>query len=390
MHFVKNQYPRSKQPLWSLENRIPSAKEIIAIFPQIKRSSSCGLPWSEIAPTKGIMLDIYSELVIEAVQTRMQLMAQANLVDCTHVSLLDDSICDPVRMFVKNEPHSIAKLAEKRYRLIASCSIIDEIISRLLFGNQVSIELENHQSIPSKPGAGVTTDEQHADLWNYVEPWISKAQSNDVKGWDWSYRKWLYRLVLDSHYVSTSTVVGSLYHKLCECWYQKSLRTVWATSHGQMLTLAFLGVWKSGEFVTAYFNSRGRVLSSILANFPKSLFATDPTFLYLEEFRVMAMGDDCVERDSGYPTRYADLGLRVIAEKPPVGGFSFCSVDFVKGLGVAQNIVKSFFRLMCHDMEPELLQQFLDEYRHHPDLPKWLGVYTLSYQAQGDKPEKLL
>lgn len=378
LEFVDHHYPKSAVPIWAQERRVPTAEEIRSVFPSIEGSSSPGLPFGTLASDKATIMANFESELIRSVQERFKVLAHADPDDLDPISAVRDGFCDPVRLFIKNEPHSMEKLSDGRLRLISSCSITDEIVAKLIFGNQVYVECINHKTIPSKPGAGISTDEQHSDLWDYVRPWVEQSSSTDVKSWDWTFGAWLFRLCMDCHYVKTNTVRGSYYSDVCEAWLAAATRTLFATSHGALCFLTFLGLMKSGMFPTAYFNSQGRAAVSVLASFPlevhRRCFETGD-YTEILGHRVMTMGDDCVEKRSSYPTRYEEYGLRVVPESSPPGGFSFCSCDFAPPVGcVPQNIVKSFVRLLSEQPSEERLDQFRLEFRHHPELDYYVKL----------------
>jgi len=99
--------------------------------------------------------------------------------------------CDPVRLFVKQEPHKLIKVITKRFRLISSVSIVDQLVERVLFGVQNRKEIDSWQLIPSKPGIGLT-DEMARSVYNNVKMASNrfKMYEADVSGWDWSVQLW--------------------------------------------------------------------------------------------------------------------------------------------------------------------------------------------------------
>lgn len=48
-------------------------------------------------------------------------------------------LVDPVRFFVKNEPHSVDKVLNRRFRLISSFSVVDSIVQRLATRDRKSV-----------------------------------------------------------------------------------------------------------------------------------------------------------------------------------------------------------------------------------------------------------
>jgi len=107
----------------------------------------------------------------------------------TRKERLDRNLMDPVRVFVKNEPHTLDKINTGRVRLIMSVSLTDKIIEMLLCRHFTKLEIQNWQDIPSKPGIGFTASDSasvYADVVGCGMP-MSYA---DISGWDWGVKQW--------------------------------------------------------------------------------------------------------------------------------------------------------------------------------------------------------
>jgi hypothetical protein len=105
----------------------------------------------------------------------------------TAVELVQGGFADPVRLFIKEEPHSIAKCEKKRWRLISSVSIVDKLVEYVLFKIQNQKEIDNWRDIPSSPGFGFSQElVELLDSEVRGELLKGKLRSSDVLGFDFS------------------------------------------------------------------------------------------------------------------------------------------------------------------------------------------------------------
>jgi len=357
-----NNFPRSKLPTFAVEGRLPTSEEIKRHMLYVKRDPSPGLPFAELAQTKGELLDKHSELIIDVVLDRMASYSEYTFDHFTAQQLVERGFADPVRLFVKNEPHPIEKIKTGRYRLISSCSIIDELIFSLLYRNAMDCDVLEWRTIPSKSGMGLSSDAQQQAVYDYVEPWIDEVRSSDVSGWDWSFLKWLMDANLDVHFDLTESRDNHFYRRLCENSMHVLSNSVFATSNGHMFVVDVCGIMKSGFPITAFWNSRGRAMVAYLTGATK----------------VATMGDDCNDNSprSSIVDDYKALGFRLTDVSEPDGKhFEFCSHRFCDGVAVPLNPLKSFCNLLMNPYEVSFLEQFRHEMRNLPELPRLVEIY---------------
>jgi len=194
--------------------------------------------------------------------------------------LVKEGLCDPVRLFVKQEPHTLKKLAERRYRLISSVSLPDQLIERMLFGPQNELEISSWDRIPSKPGMGLSLDSQAQSLWRDLcfKHLSHPAAEADISGFDWSVQDWelwadlsmRIDLCLDMHEGLKRLYIARFY-----CF----MNSVFQFSNGELYEQKLPGLMKSGSYCTSSTNSRIRCLMGYLIGSPW----------------IIAMGDDSVE-----------------------------------------------------------------------------------------------
>lgn len=270
----------------------------------------------------------------------------------TPQQLVELGLTDPVRVFVKDEFHSTRKVEQERWRLIFAVSLHDQLIERLLCGDQNDLEIANWMSHPSAPGLGLSDDQQLSALYARVmeakgEDPLAEA---DVTGWDWSVQKWEllkeaeFRARLGSFSKTAAHCLTVRSHCLCE--------SVYAMPDGSLLELLFGGVQKSGCYNTSSTNSRLRVFVAFLVGAQWAI----------------AMGDDCLEQFvENAREKYAALGhpLKMYVEKD--SDFEFCSTLFSSKGAWPVDGTKTLCKLLEQKhITTELLLQFKREMRNHP------------------------
>jgi len=81
-------------------------------------------------------------LVVEAVWARLEALSRIELSpDVTPPELIQLGLCDPVRLFIKQEPHPFRKVRTGRLRLISSVSLSDHTLQSAHLGIQNLISI---------------------------------------------------------------------------------------------------------------------------------------------------------------------------------------------------------------------------------------------------------
>lgn len=274
---------------------------------------------------------------------RLSLLGSHYCTSLTPVQLVEQGYCDPVRLFVKQEPHTLKKMTEGRYRLISSVSLVDQLVERMLFGNQNKIEAQLWDTIPSKPGMGLSTKDQHSKIWNNVHfgHWVKPAAEADISGFDWSVQDWelwadcTMRIQLGGFDGLLKMATINRFHCL--------MNSVFQLSNGELFSQDLPGLMKSGSYCTSSTNSRIRCLMAELIGSPWCI----------------AMGDDSVE---GYvpdaKDKYFALGHvckdYVPCETNPDGSlksFNFCSHWVSRDRTWLTSWPKTLFRFLSSPLE---------------------------------------
>lgn len=361
---ILESYPKTRNPsgfYGELDRDILEKRIRYLCQHSVKRDSKPGVPWSQLAHDNAGFIEENLGLIIRTVIGRLQTYMSYSVDDVavmTPQQLVEAGLTDPVRVFVKGELHPTRKVEQERWRLIFAVSLIDQIIERLLCGNQNEHEIDTWMTHPSAPGLGLSDDLQLSSLYDRIMDLKggSPLAEADVTGWDWSVQKW--ELLKEAEFrarlgrFSTTAAHCMTVRSYCLC------ESIYAMPDGSLLELLVGGVQKSGCYNTSSTNSRLRVFVAHLVG---------------AEWAI-AMGDDCLEQfvvDAR--EKYAALGhpLKMYVEKQD--SFEFCSTQFTPEGAWPVDGTKT----LCNILEqkritPELLFQFSHEMRNHPRKQEFL------------------
>lgn len=235
----------------------------------------------------------------------------------TFVTIVLDQISerktDPIRLFIKPEPHTQKKLSEGRYRLISSVSVVDQIIDHLLFGDQNDAMTENYMHLPSRVG------------WSpYLGGWRWVPQGDvvaiDKSSWDWTVTPWLLQAAMEVRIALRSGPSEDTSWSDLVRWRYKSLfgQPLFVTSGGHLLRQKEPGVMKSGCVNTITDNS---IMQVILHTWVCMRLNIAPGKLW-------AMGDDTLQEKPRDIYAYLRELSRYCIVKQALAKAEFCGHEF--------------------------------------------------------------
>lgn len=330
-----------------------------------------------LGETNGMVLDRHLDLVVEASYARLMRLSSVELSgDETAIDLVDLGLCDPVRLFVKQEPHTAKKLREKRYRLISSVSLIDQVVERLLFGYQNNREIALWRVCPSKPGMGLSAGEQAQSIWTELcaKHFMHPAAEADISGFDWSVQQWELEADLEMRRILGS-FSSRCYRVAKNRMFCLSL-SVFQLSDGSLIAQGEPGIMKSGSYVTSSTNSRIRCLMAKLIGSPWCI----------------AMGDDSVEGFvDNAAEKYAKLGhickdyIACASDGTSLRSVNFCSHFLAKDTYYLTTWSKTLFRFL-HSQSRSLVE--LRSELHNSPMWSAIIVYLRSRGLAEDKINK--
>lgn len=207
-----------------------------------------------------------------------------NLVWLRFSSLLNGvEAADPIKVFIKQEPHKLEKIREGRYRLISAVSLIDTMVDRILFAFLARRMLSSVGKTPCLVGwtplygghrllAGEFPDEViclDKSMWDWTVPaWLVEAWLNFLRNIVYEPAEWWLDMVtMRFRMLFRSATFMFLDGTVCKqpCW----------------------GIMKSGCYLTILLNSLGQSLCHYVAAARLSL--------PIEEIQPWCMGDDTVQ-----------------------------------------------------------------------------------------------
>jgi hypothetical protein len=338
---------------------------------KIVKDSTPGYPYAVLASNNGLVLERYGNLIWDIVCDRLNRMVRyrGDYYDLTPVELIRAGLCDPVKVFVKDEPHNRKKLKEGRVRLISSVSLVDQIIERMLHGLQNEWEIENWTTCPSKPGMGLHDDGMKVLSAN-IEEMLALSGRNmctDISGWDWSVPEWLLHDDMECRIKLAKAENDSLFAHLCRMNAMVVSRSCYVDPDGFAWTQQVYGIQNSGRYCTSSSNSRMRVLLTYHCRMGSGLPA-----LFKGKAGIISMGDDSDEVSMPeileWFERYGFV-VKAVKYNETVEGSEFCSQVFLNnGFAYPEAPAKTVFRFLSQpdttEALPELWSQLSFYLRH--------------------------
>lgn len=319
-----------------------------------------------------------------AVAERLIALSEADLeADPSPRDLIRLGLCDPIRLFVKNEPHPIKKIEEGRFRLISSVSLVDQLVERLLFGPQNEAEIAQWQSVPSKPGMGLSQKWQQSALWNDLanKHRVAPAAEADISGFDWSVQKW--ELEADVCIRIERGKFPERMRKAALNRFKCFSNAVFQLSNGELIEQGLPGLMKSGSYCTSSTNSRIRCLMAELIEAPWCI----------------AMGDDSVEGFVENAREKYDLLGHTCKDYVPCATsgnelkeINFCSHSIGENHCFLQTWAKTLFRFLSHPDDFDELAVELQGCPQWPRIRNYLcrigRISDKIYKTRGNGEEK--
>nr|UGO57474.1 MAG: hypothetical protein 2 [Riboviria sp.] len=225
--------------IWKIPDDFLQFSHYLRVVKDLEFTSSPGVPYLYTFPNIGTMFGYRDGTLDDD-----RLLSVWGLVK----QRLIDRSCDPIRVFVKAEPHKVKKLENKAYRLIASVSVVDQIIDALLFNPLNDLVVENFIDSPIKVGWS-----PYKGGWKMMP--LGGVVATDASSWDWTVKSWLLQMELDVRKQLCSNLTQE-WEDLAN-WRYKCLfdSPVWQTSFGFQLRQRHPGVMKSGCVNTIVSNS---------------------------------------------------------------------------------------------------------------------------------------
>lgn len=249
---------------------------------------------------------------------------------------------DPIRLFIKPEPIKLAKAMEGRFRVIASVSVVDQLIDQMIFGWQNQLFIDYWSKLPSKVG------------WApFVGGWKMVPQRGvlavDKSSWDWTVQAWMVEdeLEIRKRLAEQHSFFVELATWRYKCLYSEAL---FVTSGGLVLKQRMIGVMKSGCVNTISTNSLLQYLLHVRVSYELD---EQPGWLW-------SMGDDTLQQEPFDVETYLSLLSRYCVVKQALPRPEFAGFRFDLGRIEPMYVEKHAFNLL--HMDPENAEQMVDSY----------------------------
>lgn len=269
---------------WSIPSDFMERSHYERVLKRLDWTSSPGYPYMRSGPTNGDLFRVVDGIPDPArVEHFWQIVQQQILT----------GNADPIRLFVKAEPHKLAKIENGRYRLISSVSVVDQLIDHMLFGDFNQVLIDECVFIPSKAGWS-----QYGGGWRMMprEPWMALDKSS----WDWTVHGWLVDMVL-AFRAQQCNNMHDRWMQLARWRYERLFGDpVFVTSGGLLLRQKQPGVMKSGCVNTISDNSIMQVILHLRVSYEMGV---EPGPIY-------TMGDDTLQA----PVERLDDYMRAISQ----------------------------------------------------------------------------
>lgn len=316
----------------------------------------------------------FNDLVLDRIELRLKFSLE-EIQKMSRKQRIDCGLCDPVRVFVKNEPHKKTKLLEGRFRLIMSVSIVDKAIEMLLNAPLHKLEIANWSKIPSKPGIGFSK-EDNQKVYDDIMSHPNMAYA-DINKWDWSCKYWLMEDCVKAK-IKLCTNPSPDWIKLVTLEPMIESESIYQFSDGLMVAPTYRGIVNSGKYKTSRDNSFMRVLLAF----------------HVGSDKVIAAGDDTVESFvADAKSKYEQLGWKLKDYQKVEDGFEFCSRWYQDGVSFPLNAGKMVMNFLHsrfksnfdYDMQ---FMQLHDQLEYHPDFPR-IADFIRSLNLSPDEQEGL-
>lgn len=210
-------------------------------------------------------------------------------------------VCDPIKLFIKPEPHKDEKVETGRLRLISSVSLVDSCVDRFLFIRLMYKVLKTVYQYKTPVLIGWTPFKGGFNMigrgWENVRRFVCI----DKSAWDWSLPMWLIEalkevlvLLADDAPAWWVQAVETRFHCLFD-------NPEFAFSDFGRVRQGVPGIMKSGCYLTILLNSIGQLLLHVLV----CIMLGKPEAIH--EFMPKVLGDDSVQPEFDFVDDYVGI-----------------------------------------------------------------------------------
>lgn len=278
--------------------------------------------------------------------------------------LSGEPFADPLKIFIKKEPHKLTKIQSGKLRLISAVSVVDSMVDRVLLTPLLNLVVKTfHKSQVMIGWSPLFGGHQLLDTWFHGRTEYLMA---DRSSWDWTFPSWLIDDCLD--------LIERLAPRAPEWWFvllrgrfkllfeEPVLRFADQTD----VRIPGKGVMKSGCLLTIFMNSIAQFIMHYNACLELSWFPEDYAFV--------ACGDDTLQdvlpNNEDYFAKLRDYGAVL---KVQVGSvMEFVGFEIFKTHSIPAYIDKHLFLLSHLSKDHEIARSTLFAYQimyaFHPQM----------------------
>lgn len=276
------------------------------------------------------------------------------------------------RVFVKDEPHKMAKAVTDRWRLIICPPLYEQVAWSMLFGQGNDAEIRTIGETPSFQGIKLCNGGWKDANRKFREKNLTVAL--DKSAWDWTcHIEWLWLdLQLRDRLITATASQKRWWRETAQKCYEAAFeRATLMLSNGEVFKQIEPGVMKSGCINTISTNSHAQIFVHILL----CLRCDYPVYPL-----PVAVGDDVLSAPHNVATAGEFAQLGVIKKDGEEGGTEFVGHVFHPYLDLPPRPAyreKHFYRFLQMDGStvPEYLESMAHLYAHDDDmLDAWRDI----------------
>lgn len=294
---------------------------------------------------------------------------------------------DPIKLFIKDEPHTRKKIKAGRYRLISALSLVDQVVDRILFYPWVQSEIKNCMSVTSK-GGWTPLPAGYASLVRRFPE--GTAVAVDKTCWDWTMPQWVVQEYYWAKFRQCQQHRNFRRYKWV-CW--RRLRLVlgpdarFQLPGGTIWRQTEWGIMKSGFLLTLSLNGAAQFFQHALAWNRMGNITYPPLIWTMGDDTIMRMPVDKIE---AYKEQLATTGciVKFVSLAREFSGYRF--------VGMGDNVTvaplyEDKHRFIVSYLEPEKEKDVITAFTllYALDRPGWLDVIAARAGVRRGLTQKL-
>nr|WKV33674.1 MAG: RNA-dependent RNA polymerase [Riboviria sp.] len=272
---------------------------------------------------------------------------------------------DPLKVFVKPEPHKLKKVEEGRLRLISAVSLIDTMVDRIAFGWLHDNALASFPATPIMCGWSPANGG-----WRLIRYNSDDVMCVDKSSWDWTLQEWIVD-ALEDFVLELGEMLPPEARKLVKARFVQLFKeSVFGFIDGTVAKQKGVGIMKSGCFMTLLFNSVSQLLlHSVVC---KQMSISPKPW-------PKCLGDDTIQQLVPDVEQYVGLmGKLGCTLKVKTGEVEFAGFRFSKTTCVPAYTKKHLFKLAYSNNFCELLVAMQLLYAHSPSMTALLRKIAIT------------